>query len=257
MKNRYVIVAHQRTGTHFLGAMLRKSPSIFQYDEVLLPIFEGKFGESGLFFPYFRKLVDRDPASLLLTDYTQVDKVFRGFFEHLEQGVEEPIMGADLKIDQIAAFPRLHWILPTWGFKIIHVVRQNYLARVLSHTVMNRRMAEGEDLHFGKQASQPVELPVDATIRWMQADQGGNAYVQATMSHGEYKQVAYEDLASDKKAQVMSDLFEFLGAEPPDDLMVGNVKQSDRPLSELISNYSEMIAEIDRRGLSKTFGLDA
>lgn len=254
-KQKFALIGHQRTGTHFFAASLRCAPEVYLYDEVLMPLLEENSAGQGLFFPYFKEALNKDWSNLLLTNFYTFDRVFKKFFDEYSDKAEQSVVGFDLKLDQMQTFPRLFWSLQDWGFKFIHLVRRNYLARMASHLVMNQRMAIGDtDLHYSRQGNHTVRMDVDQTIWWMLDDVEANRAAQQKLRHAgdRYMQVFYEEIASSENERVLSSVFEFLGVSPPKRIEATTIKQATKHLSETIENYDEIIAEINRRGLTDT-----
>lgn len=251
-RSRYVLVGHQRSGTHLLGSLLRSVPDVFHYDEVLVPTYVGNYAGEGLFFTYFRQAVKEDWGNLLITDYTVVDRLFNEFFKQTSESASASIVGYDIKIDQLNCFPRLFGSLPSWGFKIIHLVRQDYLARVISHQVMIERVAAGEKLiHKIKQGPIRLRVDIERTIGWMLSDRAANQHVESIFSTfaGRYLKLAYEDLSSANRDREVMRALRFVGSRYDGPLSTDTIKQATEPLSDVVENYSELVQEISYRRL--------
>ncbi len=251
MKSMYVILAHQRSGTHLLQSLLRSSNEIFQYDEVLYPALKGET-EDLLFFEYYLEEVRRDPNKLLFTDNSVVDSLFEGYFQEACRRVSKQVVGFDIKLDQFSCFPRLSYIIPLLGIKIIHLVRGNYIARIASHEAMQVKVAEGiksDSFHFEKFKSNALILDIEQTIAWADRDYAHNSWIKDVMiaNGGDYMEMYYEDISGPDYKSKMHQLFDFLNVERCD-LSFATVRQGDLDLSKRVSNYVELEQEIITRG---------
>jgi len=216
-----------------------------------------EFHGEGLFYSFWREQLMKDWSGLLITDYTRVDALFSQFMGVSVDAVPEPVVGFDIKIDQLGCFPRLYGAIPQWGVKVIHLVRRNYLARVVSHEVMNRRVREGvRDLHREKQAYYRFEMDVDGTIEWMLSDEGANNYVQNVLGRhaDKYLKVEYEALLEGRRDEVLASLLAFLGESPQSGLVADTIRQNDRALQSTLTNYDQFVSELRRRGLERFLG---
>jgi hypothetical protein len=217
-----------------------------------MPILEGKFGEHGLFFPYYKNLLEKDWSNILLTNNTIIDRVFHGFFDKLAADVEEPIVGVDIKIDQLDIFPRLYWTMQEMEFRVIHLIRRNYLARIISHLIMNQRVSAGE-VHIHSEKQQKTSITVDANqvVWWMVQDLERNQKVEQIFSASKerYLQVFYEEIVSENANMYLEPVLEFVGSKHSGVISTNTIRQATEPLADVIKNYDEVTAEIERRGL--------
>lgn len=252
-KSVFALLAHQRTGTHYLASLLRSTGAIYHYDEVLMPQFPGALGEDGLFFSYLRKRIEHNWNELLLTDHTRVDSLFSGFFRNTCQAVSEPCVGYDIKIDQLNCFPRLYGSLQNWGVRVVHLVRKNYLARIYSHYQMQKWISQGNvDIHKTKLEVTPITLEVENTVTWICNDFGANQYVEDVFGRTKdmYLRLNYEDLVGASRDERMQELMHYLGVDDNRPWSTDTVKQNEKPLENLITNYGEIVQELKRRGFA-------
>jgi len=246
-KTLWAVIAHQRCGTNFFESMLRTIPGVHHFPEILYPAFF-----DGSFYAYYAELIRKEPRYLLLTDFTLVDAVFRGYFEHQVRAIRHDFIGFDLKIDQLDCYPRLYHSLKAWGFRIIHLRRENRLRRVISHLVMLRRLKTGrEDIH--RTPPKLIRMQVDCAdvVRQIKEDMRGDARVESRLGRGNrrYLQLSYETLVHERR-QTLGKATGFLGLDAdvagiePD-----TVQQSRWPLEEVVTNYAELRRALKRSNL--------
>lgn len=246
-KTVWAVIAHQRCGTNFFESMLRAIPGVYHYPEVLYPeFFEGSF------YAFYADLVREEPRYLLVTDFTIVDDLFQRYFAQHVGGVGQRHVGFDLKIDQVDCYPRLYHCLKAFGFRILHLRRENRLRRVISHLVMQQRLkACADDIH--RTPPELVRLTVDCAdvVGQIKADMRGDEGIESRLGRGNprYLQITYEGLARDRR-RVLARVTDFLGldadlaAVEPDTL-----KQGIWPLEKVVTNFDELCRALQRNNL--------
>jgi LPS sulfotransferase NodH len=254
-KIRFAILALQRTGTNMLGSILRNTGKVHMYGEVFYPdLGTGDLAQdvaNGLFYPFWRDRIARDPRQLLLSDPTIYDAVFNDFLDRLFTQVDPAIVGIDIKSEQIEAFPRLFHLMRQGALRVVHLERRNYLARIVSQLVLNHRMQAGEaDVHRSVAKVPPLTIDPDMMLDWIHDDAARNRMFRDNFAGmpDRYLHVFYEDIAADGAA--LRKVFDFLGmAEepiPPPD----TVKQVASNFAAQIANYEQVAAALAGAGHS-------
>jgi hypothetical protein len=255
-KTRFAIVALQRTGTNMLGSMLRNTGRVHMYGEVFYPdLGTGDLAQdiaNGLFFPYWRNLVATDPRHLLISDLTIFDNVFNGFLDKLYGQVEADVVGIDIKVEQIEAFPRILDLLRHSQIRVIHLERENYFARIVSQMVLNRRVALGEvDVHHNIAEVPPLEIDPALAVAWVRGDMARNDMLRSrvSMDPSRYLHVEYEALV--QGGDTLRAVLDFLGLSdiqmaPPD-----TVKQVRTDLAMMIANFDEVARALTEAGFGR------
>ncbi len=252
-KTRFAILALQRTGTNMLGSILRKTGKVHMYGEVFYPdLGTGDLAQdlaNGLFFPFWRDRIARDPRQLMLSDPTIYDAVLADFLDRLFTQVEPGIVGIDIKSEQIEAFPRLFHLMRQGEVRVIHLERRNYLARIVSQLVLNHRMRAGDaDVHRSVAKVPPLTIDPVTILDWMRDDAARNRMFHDNFAGlpDRYLHVFYEDIATDGTA--LRKVFDFLGLAdepiPPPD----TVKQVPSDFAGQIANYAEVAAALAGAG---------
>lgn len=256
IKTRFAIVALQRTGTNMLGSMLRNTGKVHMYGEVFYPdLGTGDLAQdiaNGLFFPYWRNLIARDPRHLLISDLTIFDSVFNAFLDQLYGQVEADVVGIDIKVEQIEAFPRILDLLRFTDVRVIHLERGNYFARVVSQLVLNRRVALGEvDVHHNIAEVPPLEIDPAMAVAWVRGDMARNDMLRSrvSMDPSRYLHVGYEALV--QGGDTLRAVLDFLGLSdirmaPPD-----TVKQVRADFATMIANFDEVAKALNEAGFGR------
>jgi hypothetical protein len=244
-KTRFAIVALQRTGTNMLGSMLRNTGKVHMYGEVFYPdLGTGDLAQdiaNGLFFPYWHNLITEDARKLLISDLTVFDAVFNSFLDQLYRQVEADVVGIDVKVEQILAFPRILDLLRFSGVRVIHLERRNYLARLVSQLILNQRVAMGEgDVHHSVAQVPPLVVDPESAVAWIREAMARNDLLRekAPNDPAYYLHIEYEDLV--RGGPVLRTVLDFLGLADVEMAPADTVKQVRHDLSTVIANFDEV-----------------
>lgn len=255
-KTRFAILALQRTGTNMLGSVLRNTGKVRMYGEVFYPdLGTGDLAQdlaNGLFFPFWRDRIATDPSQLLISDLRIFDSLFTDFLERLYTQVEAGIVGIDVKYEQVAAFPRVLDILRYRGIRVIHLERRNYLARILSQMVLNRRVETGEvDVHRSVAKVEPLTIEPARALAGIREDEARNRMLRdrAPKDPAHYLHVYYEDIVS--PGPTLRSILDFLGLPEVEIAAPDTVKQVPQDFSRLIANYDELTAALTEAGYQR------
>lgn len=255
-KTRFAIVALQRTGTNMLGSVLRNTGKVHMYGEVFYPdLGTGDLAQdmaNGLFFPYWRNLITTDPRQLLISDLDTFNSVFTTFLEQLYTQVEAGTVGIDVKYEQVEAFPLVLDILRYGGVRVIHLERRNYLARILSQLVLNRRVGRGEvDVHHSVATVEPLTIEPALALAWIREDEARNQMLRnrAPKNPSRYLHVHYEDLVMPGPG--LRSVLDFLGLKDVEIAAPDTVKQVPQDFAQLIANHRELAAALIEAGYER------
>ncbi len=248
-KRLYALFANQRSGTHFLGALLRSNPAIFHFNEVFYPAFtEHKF------FAFLRERIEADPENLLFTDPQILSGVLRAYFLHAASQRRHPVVGFDLKLDQAAAFACLPGVLRELDFKIVLLTRANAIDRAISYGVLRERLRRGAPSdHALHHAAQPapvrVSLDPEQVLAEIRGAVSAEETVRRTFAGPDFFELRYEDLAATDGSAAPGTPLRRLG----DFLGVGEFAPSKAPLpvkqnawahDEVVENWAELRAAL-------------
>jgi LPS sulfotransferase NodH len=255
-KTRFAILALQRTGTNMLGSVLRNTGKIHMYGEVFYPALgTGDLAQdvaNGLFFPYWRDRIATDPRELLISNLNTFDSVFTTFLERLYTQVGAGTIGIDVKYEQVAAFPRVLDILRNRGVRVIHLERKNYLARIVSQLVLNRRIETGEvDVHRSVAKVEPLTIKPARALASIREDEARNWMLRdrAPQDPARYLHVYYEDVVN--PGPTLRSILDFLGLPEVEIAAPDTVKQVPQDFSRLIANYDELAAALTEAGYER------
>ena len=144
----------------------------------------------------------------------------------------EPNYGRERGIPGTEALPR--HIANDPSLRIIHLVREDKLATLIS-AKLARKTQQWQEGSYGGQS---IGLPVDwvrSQFEWLEAWED---WVATTIPPSQVIQTTYESLVADTSAET-NRVFEFLGV-PPAQVTSPLKKQLRRPKLEVVENYREL-----------------
>lgn len=256
-KRQYLIISHQRCGSHYLASILNSNSEIYQYGEFLYP----DFNKDGFFYFLLHEIVD-DKEQLLITNHEIVEKVFSKYFALAANRVSQGIVGFDTKINLISCFPALlnaERIYNIYGFKVIHLYRANYLDRVVSHLLMNRRIEEGDlEIHSSSIPSKrTISVDCESVINWIKTDMNSDSFINRTFASDShrYKLISYEEITDrddEKRRNCIKELLKFIDVKDPFEFEESKLaKQTPWSKREIIENCDELAQFLEKHSLSE------
>lgn len=236
-QNMFMITCAARTGSSLMVSYLQSHPNILCHGEIYAP--DNANALLGVYnrrrnaeIDYGEKLVqyrDNHPHTFLYkVAFDCQDREFVGF---------------KLKHDELV-LPSMaetrHLIQEDTDIKIIHLRRENLLARYLSWYLVNHvtgvtMRIKGEELP----KHQKVTLdPQKCLSNFEEAMRRYNFFKKMFSSHQVFE-VTYEQLTGDNKTKIIQDIQDFLGVERSG-LKTKMVKIGKKDLSETIENFDEL-----------------
>jgi hypothetical protein len=234
---RFILLAHERTGTTVFRGLVNQHPSVFIYGEMCFPSFF-----DGGWYSHLADEVDRDKSVLLPRE--------RGarFFPYLSQLAEKEerggknSVGFDVKIEQTGMIGYFNHTAQQSAYGILHVRRTNTLAAIISNVTMEARMNRGLPPHDTKPAdNEPVYLDPEWLKLRIEEHELQDRQVTFTHKNQPYLQIHYEEFTSPTGWRItcnrLSGFFNFVFEVP---FNPPYVKQNTSNLAELISNADEI-----------------
>jgi LPS sulfotransferase NodH len=233
-----VIFGRGRTGSNFLGWLLRSHPRISHHGEI--------FGEYYLRHDFFRAEIRKMGA------VPYFERSTRRMFN-------ERVVGLKFLYWQLEPEYARHWDLPDLpsvfpvlaarkDLRIIHLKRRNRLATLVSWKLAQRTDRWAQLIRGGQsQSARPRDSVYgDATINlsydecqaeFAQVEQWERLY-DTTFAQHPYLEMYYEDLVADRRGE-MTRVLEFLGLEDRD-LQSRLRRQNTRALEDVVENFAEL-----------------
>lgn len=248
----FFLISSPRTGSTALRSILNKNLDIYLYGEVLFPDFFS--------WGFFSWLAAREKLGISVSLPSQWSAQFLGFFNSIAENMfsaGKSHVGVDLKWGQVESVYNLNDVLANSGFGVIHLVRKNALATVLSQERMVSSSNLGLPVHVHKGDSKENIVPIKLKIsgKWLDLRTREilliDEKIEQTYGNGKYIKIFYEDVFSKggakETARLLSEFFGFsilldMGA---DYVKVGvndlsNFIETDDLGWKIITKYSEL-----------------
>lgn len=226
---KFIVLAHERSGSSLVIRTLRKHPQIISFGEVLNKARPG-----------FR-IEGYDDFSLKL--FALRNKYPIDFLErYIFPGYQEDIKAVGFKlfphhIDHDRFRCVWHWLDQNRDVKIIFLTRQNLLATYTSLSIAreDKRFSIKDDSERSKTT---ITIDPIKCLAYFQRRKQYNEDAREHIKNHEVMDVTYEELSKDPHFH-LQEAHNFLGFDVSN-FELGSVKQEVRPLSEIIDNYDEL-----------------
>ena len=237
---KFIILAQPRTGSNMLADVLRKHPEIVCYGEIFHP--KGiEFGRPGL--PGTKALARR-PLTYLRRKWPGR---FLSEFIYGSYAADVRAVGFKVfpwQVSEGEFTPALRWLETEPGVAIIALSRENSLQRYVSHTIAhktNRWLAVKSDVETAALVQNTRVAVNPAEIEKIHAEHAAQmAALRQRFRNHPWLEVTYEQLVAEGPG-AQARIFDFLGVEPKA-IASSLVKQETRKMSEVVTNYEELVS---------------
>ena len=234
---RFVMIAHQRTGTTVFRELLNQNQSVYAYGEAFHP----KLFKWG-WYSYLLPKVQEDPSAILPPNR---GRYLTPYLNSLYEAKEKPpivAVGIDVKIPQAQLIYALPEAVRQCGAGVLHLRRKNTLAAIVSYELAKRRVRSGGRAHGTQPAnSEPVRLNLNWLELRISEFEKQDEKVKWLYRHHAYMELFYEDFIGDVGWQrTCARLSEFLGAELRGIFSPRLKKQNSSNVSDLIVNADQV-----------------
>lgn len=248
--NKFVLVGTQRSGTTLLRTLLNSHPEILCLGETFL-IQKGKRKKTtimgkglGKNFSSWKSLSYQNYLGhhflRRFGHYVFRQKVMHRYLEEIYSVPGYKAIGFKLMANQLRSFPSLIPYINTHDVKVVHVIRENTFAILLSRLVMEARgfaHATSEDKHVTT-----VTVPTSNLIKRLEEIRNAGLYWNNIFSDCPfYTMITYESLV-EKRTSVTRDVLKFIGVDPGIELKSELVRSNKAPISEVVENIEEVRA---------------
>lgn len=231
--DRFIILSSARSGSTFLVGLLVSHPQVRCEGEIFHDVHPEKIFwadmNSGVTTPEILALRDENPGGFLekhiyVPDKPEVTAVgFKIFYYHAQREEWQPVWSY-LQNDK--------------ELRVIHLVRRNQLARLLSDKIAS---TTNQWFSFEENSQKPdltVSLDAEDCLRAFEAAERQHREFAESFSGHPMLEISYEEMAGDTAA-ASERLTDFLHVDRRL-LLTGLKKQNRRPPQEVIENYAEL-----------------
>lgn len=173
---------------------------------------------------------------------------FRALFSSSSKWIIHPRFSPALWIDRLEG--HIHWLARATDIHIIHIIRRDALDWLKSVYLSKK-----SGLYVGKEYPEhiSVEIPVGQAVARLRTKEWIDSRLSTLAQSNPYLQVNYEDFLLNGNS-VTAAALEFLGFGPTimssDERRI--FKQSKLRASDYISNYEQLLVELERSGLLRS-----
>jgi len=234
-KKRYIFYGHGRTGSSLLGRYINQHPEAHFDGELYYP-------EKLKSLPIWKRLIARNTP--------------RFYLKSKVNSCQKRCYGFSFLFYQFVSTRATIEMMSKWGWKIIHLKRDNSFDQVMSNQVAhlrNKWHTLSDDTSLEKNQSQVFEVDKDDALVRLKHILDVNRKQEEEMSLIPHITVHYErDLAQHSQhQQTLNRVFDFLELEHFDLESPKLLKTFNKPYSEIVSNYDEVKNAAIEAGLIK------
>ena len=230
----FIILSSQRSGTNYLAEAIGAHPDVLCEGELFDPA-PLRSRERKHFYHYCR----RNPIARLLSIIVPQYMCACYLNQKIKLAYGHKVYGFRLMYSQVPGARGIIPLLETMDFRIVHLVRENFLQRLVSFN-----LAKKTEIWIKKQATNPKELPTvhldttslldDLTTHARTIDS-----FREQCANMPILEMTYEQFFTDQESESIR-LTNFLGIEHCGVLQSSHQKINTRSLKESISNYQEV-----------------
>ena len=248
----FVLLSHERSGSHFVGEFIGHLTGFRMYDEVCNPdaVKPTKASESFHRFRYDAGV--RDPALVLEPSFKKHREFVISYFDHLLSLRAPQNIAVDIKYGHVQNFEWCWWpflerpallnICESIGIGIIHLFRENVVEATVSAMVAEKRkvwhswQADAPD-------TKPHRLPVKEVVRKSKLLERQIALFRHWTNKNTRLEITYENVADDlgKGGTSEDAITKFLHTTLRTPFSP-RVQKLTPPLHEIVENYDALRA---------------
>ncbi len=263
MANAFILLSHERSGSHFVGEFLRTLADFRIFDEVCNPdaLKPAKAAES--FYRYKYDAIVRDPKYLLEPTVEAHRDFVTSYFEHLLSLSAPRNIVADIKYGHVQNFeywwwpilerPMLMKICESAKIGIVHLYRENVVEATVSAMVADKRKVwHSWQTHGDASAVGPYALPVKEVVRKARLLQRQTAWFKDWTKKNSTLELTYEGVAADlgKGGPLENEVAAFLNTKP-NKAFKPRVQKLTPPLRDVVENFEELKQACENAGFGR------
>jgi LPS sulfotransferase NodH len=234
-RSKFCIFTTQRSGSTWLIKLLNSHPEIRCFDEMLL---------------YRAPIHRRDPNYVRYFDYRQTRAGLRPWIllEYMDRYFDEypgdyPFVGYKIMYDQLVKRMEVFYPLIKQDYKIIHLVRQNFLDILISKKHMNKSKLAHSNVAVKMEKVYLNPKTLMAELGFLDFKLRVFRTIVSLMPNQSIE-ICYEDLSADK-GKVLSSVLDFIGVTTEAEKLDGEfVKMAKGTYAEKIENYEEVVQRL-------------
>lgn len=261
--NLFILLSHERSGSHLVGEYLSSLANFKVFDEVCNPdaVKPERYLESFYRFKY--DSIVKNPQLLLNPTQQDHHAFVEAYFNQLLALRAPHDVAVDIKYGHVQNFegwwwpmlerPTLLHICETRKIGIIHLFRENVVEATVSSMIADRRKIwHSWQANAEMSADQRFNLPVREIIRKAKLLEREIYWVKEWIAKNNAFEITYERVSAElgRGGQLDSALTDFLGHAPLAPFRPRHQKLT-RPMRAALENFDELRAACEAAGLGK------
>lgn len=259
--NLFILISHERSGSHFVGEYLRSLAGFRVFDEVCNPdaIKPKQYAES--FFRFKYDYIVKRPQLLLEPTRQEYFSFVQSYFDHLVTLGAPNNVAVDIKYGHIQNFEGWWWpmlerpallnVCETAGIGIVHLFRENVVEATVSSMIADKRKVwHSWQVKPETPMDQKFELPVREIIRKAKVLEREIHWVKEWVRRNNTLEITYERVSAElgRGGALDSALTKFLG-RPPKAPFKPRLQKLARPMRDSVENFGELKAACEAAGM--------
>ena len=259
MANLFILLSHERSGSHFVGEYLASLSDFKVFDEVCNP--DAVKPEHCLesFYRFKYDTIVKDPRFLLNPTRARHSEFVAAYLNHLLALRAPHHVVVDIKYGHVQNFEWWWWpmlerpallnICEANGIGIIHLFRENVIEATVSAMIADRRKIWHSWEVKSETAPQTYRLPVQEIIRRAKLLEEGTQWFKEWTGKNNRIRLTYERASAELglNGELDAELTKFLGRGPRAPFRP-RVQKLTPPLHEIVENFDELKGACEKAG---------
>jgi len=261
--NAFILLSHERSGSHFVGEFLSTLADFRMYDEVCNPdaVKPSKHRESFYRFKY--EALQVNPNLLMEPTGRSHREFVASYFAYLRSISRYSNIAVDIKYGHVHNFewhwwpilerPSLFAICQENDFAIVHLYRENVVEATVSAVIAaQRKIWHSWQMGDDTAADQLYKVPVFEIVRRAQLLERQTNLFKDWTSDNNKMAITYEQASAElgKGGELDETLTKFMGA-PLRKPFEPRVKKLTKPLREVVENFGDLKRACGNAGLAR------
>ena len=261
--SQFVLLSHERSGSHFVGEFVSGLQGMHIYDEVCNPHAVQAQDRPESYYGFLHRYIQAHPELLQQMSFGTHSAWLRAYFGFLAEHAGTPHSLVDIKYGHIHKFEQHWWqalsrpMLMSFceyeGIGIVHLYRVNVVQAVASYMVAEQRQVWHSWQEGAKPVGKPkVQLDCERLVAEAQLLVQQQLLTKRWLRNTRHFTLTYEDAAAQLPSggQLADELCAFIGSARSAPFVASHERVS-QSLAQTVSNYDELKAVCELAGLGR------
>jgi hypothetical protein len=258
----FILLSHERSGSHLIGEFIATVADFRMYDEVCNPDAVKPTKHTESFFRFRHDALLKDPSMLLAPSSQKHREFVKAYFSYLLSLSRTPKIAVDIKYGHVHNFELFWWpilerpalfnICEQENIRIVHLYRENVVEATVSALVASKRKVWHSWQAGSETAMSRFKLPVHEVVKKARLLEQQTAWFRDWTGKNAKLAITYEQIASElgKGGALDKTITGFLGASLKTPFKP-RVQKLTPPLREVVENFEELARACNDAGLAR------